>query len=54
MKEKEDERYHHRDPEITRFYQGLMNWENGDEVLQVGMLSVWALVAHWKKNLAKL
>ncbi|EIM88044.1 uncharacterized protein STEHIDRAFT_138514 [Stereum hirsutum FP-91666 SS1] len=54
MKEKEDERYHHRDPEITKFYQELMNWENGDEVLQVGMLSVWALVAHWKKTLAKL
>lgn len=54
MKDKEDKRYHHRDPYINKFYQELVNWENGDEVLQVGMLGVWSLVTHWKKTMAKL
>lgn len=44
MKNKDDARYHHRDRTMTDFYQALMDWQRGDEVLQVGQLGIWALV----------
>lgn len=36
----EDRRYHHRDQDLTHFYLGLMDFENGDEVLQIGRVSL--------------
>jgi hypothetical protein len=40
QKRVDDARYHHRDPRVTGFYAGLMNFDEGDEVLQVGNVSL--------------
>ncbi len=39
QKKAEDERYHHRMEHINGFYRRLMNFEEGDEVLQVGFVT---------------
>lgn len=39
-KDAEDERFHHRDRALTEFYQDLLNFENGDEALQIGKVSL--------------
>lgn len=39
QKELQDRRYHHRNHQFNQFYQSLMNFERGDEVLQVGKVS---------------
>lgn len=45
-KREEDTRYHHRERLLNRFYQGLMDFEAGDEVLQVGHVSLWSLTQY--------
>lgn len=37
----EDLRFQHRVSELNHWYRGLMRFENGDEVLQVGYASLW-------------
>jgi len=39
-KSADDKRYHHRDQKINDYYLKLLNFENGDELLQVGYLSI--------------
>lgn len=40
QKDGEDKRFHHRNRKITQYYQNILNFENGDEVLQVGKVSL--------------
>lgn len=53
-KKKEDESHHHRDIELNGFYADLLDWERGDEVLQVGCISLLSVLKHWRKMKAKL
>lgn len=39
-KSPEDKRFHHREKVLTNFYLNLLNFERGDEVLQVGRVSL--------------
>lgn len=49
QKRAEDSRYHHRDPTLNAYYTGIMRFDDGDEVLQVGRLAVTDLVRHlWR------
>jgi len=41
-----DRQDHHRNHGINRFYEGLMDFENGDEVLQIGFASTLSAVRH--------
>lgn len=35
-----DSRYHHRDKALTQYYQDILDFERGDEVLQIGKVSL--------------
>ncbi|MEM6732367.1 MAG: hypothetical protein AAF658_12480, partial [Myxococcota bacterium] len=37
----EDARFQHRVPELNDWYRGIMRFENGDEVLQIGYATLW-------------
>jgi hypothetical protein len=37
-----DKRFHHRNKHLTNYYQNLINFERGDEVLQIGQVSALA------------
>ena len=39
-KDSNDQRFHHRDESLTEFYQALLNFERGDEALQIGKVSL--------------
>jgi hypothetical protein len=39
QKELNDKRYHHRNPILNQFYKSIINFERGDEVLQIGKIS---------------
>lgn len=39
-KDSNDQRFHHRDENLTEFYQALLNFERGDEALQIGKVSL--------------
>lgn len=41
QKSAHDKRYHHRYEGMNRYYARLLDFEEGDEVLQVGYASVW-------------
>lgn len=45
-KSEDDARYHHREAALNDFYANLMNWNHGDEVLQVGHISLRRLLKH--------
>jgi hypothetical protein len=47
QKEAGDARYHHRDPELNRFYLERLRFEDGDEMLQVGTLSLFDLAKYF-------
>jgi GNAT superfamily N-acetyltransferase len=42
QKSADDRRYFHRDPELTNYYRDIMNFDEGDEVLQVGKVSLFS------------
>lgn len=42
-KDENDIRFHHRNQDLTNFYRNHMNFERGDEVLQVGRVSLFTL-----------
>jgi len=46
QKAADDRRYHHRNHLLNRFYQNLMDFPNGDEVLQVGYVSTLSTLKH--------
>lgn len=50
QKRADDQRYHHRDPALNAYYTGIMHFDDGDEVLQVGTLAVADVVRHlWRR-----
>jgi hypothetical protein len=55
VKERDDERYHYRHRDTHLFYNSRINWERGDEVLQVCNLShATILFSLWGRLGAKL
>lgn len=54
-KDAEDARFHHRDPALTQFYQDLLNFEQGDEALQIGRVSLMTFPKYMiRKGIVKL
>lgn len=45
-KKADDDAYHHRRRELTQWYQGLADLNQGDAVLQVGRVSSWLFVRY--------
>lgn len=43
-KERNDERYHHRSGEMNKFYDSRIDWERGDEVLEIWNISLTNVV----------
>ena len=46
QKEEEDVRYHHRKPKLNDYYKDRMNFQDGDEVLQIGFTSALTPLKH--------
>lgn len=53
QKKETDKRYHHRSKELSEYYAGLMNFERGDEVLQIGKVSLLTFPRYLLKNMTK-
>lgn len=53
QKEEGDIRYHHRKPRLNDFYKDKMDFQNGDEVLQIGFISALSPLKHALKRLRK-
>lgn len=54
-KDSDDERFHHRDPAMTEYYQDLLNFERGDEALQIGKVSLLTFPKYLlRKGMVKL
>lgn len=53
VKQSDDTRYHHRKPVLNAFYMDLLNFEAGDEVLQVGHFSALSLLRYFLRPGAK-
>lgn len=54
-KSSSDKRFHHRDKEITKFYQEALSFERGDEVLQVGRISLLTFPKYlWSTSMRRL
>lgn len=45
-KDRNDKRFHHRNSELNNYYKNMMNFEDGDEVLQIGYVSTLAAFRH--------
>lgn len=50
-KSAEDSKFHHRNSMLNEFYKGLINFENGDEVLQIGKVSLLTYPKYLLRNL---
>lgn len=46
QKEEQDRRYRHREEWLNEYYSNLMDFKNGDEVLQIGRISFLAYPKH--------
>jgi hypothetical protein len=46
QKDAEDVRYHHRKPTLNDYYKDRMNFQDGDEVLQIGFTSALTPLKH--------
>jgi hypothetical protein len=46
QKRASDTRYHHRDTALNAYYAGIMHFDDGDEVLQVGRVAFTDLARH--------
>ena len=51
QKKESDGRFHHRDSELNDFYKNRMDFENGDEVLQIAFASTFTAIKHLCRNL---
>lgn len=50
-----DTRFHHRNKDITNFYQQTLDFERGDEVLQIGRVSLFTFPKYiWNTSMRKL
>jgi hypothetical protein len=45
-KAEEDDRFHHREAILNDFYASKMRWEHGDEIVQVGHISLRRVLKH--------
>lgn len=51
QKSEEDVRFHHRDERLNEYYRNLMQFDHGDEVLQVGFCTVMTSFRHmWHRK----
>ncbi len=53
QKEEQDRRYRHREDWLNDFYANLMDFQNGDEVLQIGRISFIAYPKHVLRTLKR-
>jgi hypothetical protein len=53
-KDEDDRKFHHRDSGLNGFYKGVIDFKNGDEVLQIGQVSLLTypkyLFKKWKRK----
>lgn len=52
-KNAEDQRFHHRNKKLTNYYKALLDFERGDEVLQVGKVSLMTFPKYFAKTALK-
>lgn len=52
QKSAKDSRYYHRNPELTDFYLNLLNFKNGDEVIQIAQIGLLSMPKYYVKMLA--
>jgi hypothetical protein len=52
-KSETDRKFHHRDQDLTRFYASMINFNNGDEVLQIGKVSLLTFPKYLIRNFMK-
>jgi hypothetical protein len=45
-KNEHDSQFYHRNPDLNDFYRGFINFERGDEILQIGHASLAGLLRH--------
>lgn len=50
LKDEEDKRFHHRNNQLNDYYKNLLDFERGDEVLQVGKVSLMTLPKYFAKQ----
>lgn len=50
QKEATDRRYRHRQEDLNRYYEGIMQFEEGDEVVQVGHYSLLTGLRYWLRS----
>jgi hypothetical protein len=50
QKEAENIQFHHRDQEVNDFFKNIMNFSNGDEVLQIGRVSLMSYPKYLLRN----
>ncbi len=53
QKSETDKRYHHRSRKLTDFYANMMDFQRGDEVLQIGKVSLLTFPRYLLKNFKK-
>jgi len=53
QKDEHDQRYRHREEWVNAFYAELMDFKNGDEVLQIGKISFLAYPKHLLRGLKR-
>ncbi|MCB0220193.1 MAG: hypothetical protein KDH09_10900 [Chrysiogenetes bacterium] len=53
QKAQNDTRFHHRDVRLNDYYSDLMSWSAGDEILQIGSVSLLTGVKYYFKKLAQ-
>lgn len=52
-KSESDAKYHHRNKALTNFYLNIIDFKNGDEVLQIGKVSILTFPKYLLKNLTR-
>jgi hypothetical protein len=52
-KDPDDQRFHHRNQQLTKYYQELLDFKRGDEVLQVGKVSLMTFPKYMIKRVIK-
>ncbi|MBX7149824.1 hypothetical protein K1X76_12205 [bacterium] len=54
QKDEMDKRYWHRNPELNNFYRSILNFDDGDEALQIGQVGIFTPLKYfWKKKISK-
>lgn len=52
-KNEEDTKFHHRDKKLNNYYKDLLDFERGDEVLQIGKVSLLTLPKYYLNQLGR-